>query len=107
VPRTGKKFSQYDAGTLGGTGPLRVFRMSENADEAVLNQWASGPANAAMFLEEGVHWEARSVLCELALKRARVKCGLIKAGQERLNVKGRVKGRTLRTLRDRQFAETV
>ena len=52
--------------------------MSENADEAVLNQWASGPANAAMFLEEGVHWEARSVLCELALKRARVKCGLRK-----------------------------
>ena len=75
---SGKKFSQNDTGTLSGTGPLRVFRMSENADESVLNQWASGPANAAMFLEEGVHWEARSVLCELALKRARVKCGLRK-----------------------------
>lgn len=52
---TSKKFSQHHAGTLSGTRPLGVFRMSENADEAVFNQWASGPAIAAMFLEEGLH----------------------------------------------------
>ena len=38
-----------------GTGPLGVFRISENADEAVFNQWAGSPAIAAMFLEEGLH----------------------------------------------------
>lgn len=54
MTRTCEKFAQNDASTLGGTGPLRVFRMSKYADETILNQWAGSPTIASMFLKEGL-----------------------------------------------------
>jgi len=53
MTRPRENFAQNNAGTLSGARPLGVFRMSENANETILNQWTSGPAIATMFLEEG------------------------------------------------------
>ncbi len=56
MSRACKKFAQNNASTLSGTRPLRVFRMSKNADETILNQWAGRPTIASMFLKESLNY---------------------------------------------------